>query len=50
MGTFPKDITLVAAVPRIVYIASSLILLNLHLMCSYNEYITNSLPSGERRT
>jgi orotate phosphoribosyltransferase len=51
ISSLPKDITLVVAVPRSGYIVAGLIALNLNLpMCSYNEYLTKSIPTGGRRT
>lgn len=50
LADFPRDLTLVVAVPRSGYIVAGLIALNLNLpMCSYNEYITKCVPMGGRR-
>lgn len=51
VSRLPKDITLIVAVPRSGYLVASLVSLYLNLpMCTFNEYISQRLPTGGRRT
>lgn len=50
LSKLPDGLTVVVAVPRSGYIVAGLIALNLNLpLCSYNEYITRTRPTGGRR-